>query len=122
MEGFSFDMSHFVELLFAGIASILASSGFWLYIAKLRDRESGSRKLLVGLAHDRIMYLCMKYIRRGWITQDEHENLHTFLYGPYRDIGGNGTAKRLIDEVDKLPIRTPTIEEIKKGESDVTQQ
>lgn len=29
--------------------------------------------MLIGLAHDRIVYLGMSYIDRGWITQDEYE-------------------------------------------------
>ena len=29
--------------------------------------------MLIGLAHDRIIYLGMTYIERGYITQDEYE-------------------------------------------------
>ena len=61
--------------------------------------------MLIGLAHDRIMYLGMGYIERGWITQDEYENLYEYLYKPYEKMGGNGSAKRVMDEVNKLPIR-----------------
>ena len=51
------------------------------------------------------MYLGMGYIERGWITQDEYENLYEYLYKPYEKMGGNGSAKRVMGEVDKLPIR-----------------
>lgn len=61
--------------------------------------------MLVGLAHDRIIFLGMQYIERGWITQDEYENLHEYLYKPYEQMGGNGSAKRIMTEVDTLPIR-----------------
>jgi hypothetical protein len=63
--------------------------------------------MLVGLAHDRIMCLGMKYIDRGWITQDEYENLYEYLYKPYEKMGGNGSAKRVMMEVNKLPIHRP---------------
>lgn len=49
-------------------------------------------QLLVGLAHDRIVYLGMKYIERGYITRDEYENLNDYLYVPYAAAGGNGSA------------------------------
>lgn len=56
------------------------------------------------MAHDRIMYLGMSYIDRGCVTQDEYENLRVYLYEPYERMGGNGSAKRIMQEVDKLPI------------------
>lgn len=82
----------------------MASSGFWMFVSKKAEVSDCNKKLLLGLAHDRIIYLCSKFIERGSITQDEYENLHEFLYKPYTEIGGNGTAKRLMDEVNKLPI------------------
>lgn len=72
-------------------------------------RKSESRdvktEMLIGLAHDRILYLGMQYIERGYITQDEYENLYEYLYKPYEKLGGNGSAKRVMTEVNKLPIR-----------------
>ena len=61
--------------------------------------------MLLGIAHDRIMYLGMKYIERGFITKDEYENLDVYLYSPYKKLGGNGACERVIDEVKRLPIR-----------------
>ena len=31
-------------------------------------------------------------------TQDEYENLRVYLYEPYERMGGNGSAKRIIQE------------------------
>ena len=61
-------------------------------------------QMLVGLAHDRILFLGMSYIERGSITRDEYENLYEYLYRPYQKMGGNGSAKRVMQEVNKLPI------------------
>lgn len=61
--------------------------------------------MLIGLGHDRIVYLGMIYIDRGYITHDEYENLYEYLYKPYEKMGGNGSAKRIMDEVSRLPIR-----------------
>lgn len=88
------------------VCSVVASSGFWAYIQKRRDRNDARTQLLIGLAHDRIIYLGLKYIERGWITQDEYENLNDYLFKPYCKNGGNGSAARVMKEVDKLPIRS----------------
>ena len=53
----------------------------------------------------RFLYGVICYIERGWITQDEYENLNDYLYKPYFKMGGNGAAKRIMQEVDNLPIR-----------------
>lgn len=91
------------------VLAVLGSSGLWAGIFTLLqtkiNKKSASNKMLVGLGHDRIVWLCGKYIERGWITKDEYEDLHDYLYIPYRDMGGNGTAEKLMTEVEKLPVR-----------------
>jgi hypothetical protein len=69
------------------------------------DHKDARTELLIGIAHDRIIFLGMLYIGRGYITQDEYENLHEYLYEPYKKSGGNGSAERIMKEVEKLPIR-----------------
>lgn len=86
------------------LSTLLASAGFWAFITKVLDKRSAKSKMLLGLGHDRIMYLGMKYVERGKITQGEYENLYKYLYEPYKKMGGNGTAERLMREVDKLEI------------------
>lgn len=54
----------------------LTSSGLWALVAKRADKNDVERKMLVGLAHDRIVHLGMVYVTRGYITQDEYENLN----------------------------------------------
>lgn len=94
-----------VERALTIFAAVLASSGFWAWLQKRSERKDVRTRMLVGLGHDRIMYLGMKYIERGYITHDEYENLYEYLYKPYAEIGGNGSAKRIMSEVDKLPIK-----------------
>jgi hypothetical protein len=105
------------ELLISVFSAFLASSGFWLYYERKNKTRDCRDKLLIGLAHDRILYLGMKYIQRGWVTEDEYENLCEFLYTPYIDMGGNGTAKRVMGAVTSLPMRKsnmPLTEEVHK--------
>lgn len=94
-----------LEMIVTIICSVLASSGFWAYVQKKKEAKDVKTKVLIGLGHDRIVFLGMKYIERGWITQDEYENLYDYLYQPYEQLGGNGFAKRIMDEVKKLEIR-----------------
>lgn len=70
-----------------------------------RDKKDAKTRMLLGLGHDRIISLAMEYIGRGWITQDEYEDLNKYLYIPYQEMGGNGTAERIMTEIRKLPIR-----------------
>ena len=85
--------------------AVLTSSGLWALVSKRADKNDAERKMLVGLAHDRITHLGMAYLTRGYITQDEYENLNDYLYQPYEKMGGNGSAKRIMEEVRRLPIK-----------------
>lgn len=98
-------MATWVQLLITALAAVLASSGFWAFIMKRTDKNNAEARMLVGLGHDRIIELGLKYIQRGWITEEEYENLHDYLYKPYEELGGNGSAKKIMTEVNKLPIR-----------------
>lgn len=93
------------EVLLPIVLAVLASNGLWALIGKRRDKNDVERNMLVGLAHDRIIHLGMVYVTRGHITQDEYENLNDYLYQPYEKMGGNGGAKRVMEEVRKLPIK-----------------
>lgn len=93
-----------IDLIITILCSVLASSGFWALMSKLAEKKDVRTQMLIGLGHDRIMYLGMKYIDRGSITQSEYENLHKYLYEPYKKMGGNGSADRVMREVEKLDI------------------
>lgn len=103
------------------LCTLLASTGFWAVITKLLDKRSAKTKMILGLGHDRIMFLGMKYIERGSITQGEYENLYKYLYEPYKKMGGNGSAERLMQEVNKLKI-VPDTYNFRGGTNDDVQQ
>ena len=89
-----------LKLILAVVTAVLASSGFWSYINARKCKDTAERRLLKGLAHDRIIYLANQYLQRGdWITTDEYENLHDYLFVPYADCNGNGTAEKIMLEV-----------------------
>ena len=101
-----------IEIILAIFTSVLMSSGLWAYVMRKADRKDAKTELIIGIGHDRILWLGMKYIERGWITQDEYENLYEYLYEPYLKLGGNGSAKKVISEVEKLPIKSSNLEGI----------
>ena len=92
------------QVLASVLIAILCSTGLWSFIASFRNKHDAKTRLLIGLAHDRIIYLGTSYIERGYITPDEYENLHDYLYVPYAENGGNGSAKRVMESVKQLPM------------------
>lgn len=97
-------MESWIQMVIPVIVAVIASSGFWTFLNKRAEKKDVRTQMLIGLGHDRIMTLGMKYIERGSITADEYENLYEYLYKPYEMMGGNGSAKRVMDEVKKLKI------------------
>lgn len=92
------------SVIIAILSTLIASSGFWALITRLIDRRSAHTKMILGIGHDRLMFLGMKYIEAGRITQGEYENLYKYLYEPYKKLGGNGIVERLMAEVNRLPV------------------
>lgn len=98
-------MEDWVKTLLTVIATVVASNGFWAYLQSKANKKDVRSQMLIGLGHDRIMYLGKQYIARGSLTADEYENLNKYLYEPYIAIGGNGAARHLMEKVQKLPIK-----------------
>lgn len=94
-----------VQTIITIVCSVIASSGFWTWFTRQNDKKDTKTEMLIGLGHDRIMQEGMEYIKRGYITPDEYENLKDYLWKPYSKLGGNGSAERIMKEVDKLEIR-----------------
>lgn len=101
-------LEQLIQIFGTVFASVIGSSAFWAFMQKKNENKDVRSRMLVGLAHDRICYLGMHYVERGSITQDEYENLYDYLYKPYEAMGGNGSAKRIMEEVQHLPIRVPS--------------
>lgn len=98
----------FLEMAVTVVTAVIASSGFWTFLQKRSEKKDVKTRVLIGLAHDRIMVLGAHYIERGFITPDEYENLNDYLYEPYRLMGGNGSAKLMMEKVRKLEVKPMT--------------
>lgn len=98
-------MESWIQMILTVVCSVIASSGFWAWFSQRTQRKDIKTEMLIGLGHDRIVNLGKMYIERGYITLDEYENLYEYLYKPYEKMGGNGSAKRIMDEVKQLRIK-----------------
>ncbi len=98
-------MDNILQIIITVFGAVMASSGFWAFIQKRRESKDVKTRLLVGLARCQIISLCAHYINKGWISEDEYEDLND-LYIPYREAGGNGSAEHAMNEVKKLPLKT----------------
>lgn len=101
-------MHPLIQAVIVSVTSVVASSGFWAYLQKKDSTKTGTTRLLMGLAYDKLTHLGLSYIERGWISKDEYEEYQKYLYEPYRDLGGNGVAERIMQEVSGLPLKSYT--------------
>lgn len=96
------------EVFVAIFCAIFSSVGFWTFVnnvyQNLREKKSAERKALLGLLHEKIAERAATYIERKYITRQEYEDFHTYIYEPYKELGGNGTGQRLKEEIDRLRI------------------
>ena len=87
------------------IATVLAGGGFWTLIQSLINykvaKDSTEKQALKSLLRDAIYKRCEVALRNGSISVKELENIEG-LYDPYKKLGGNGTAKKLVDEVKEM--------------------
>jgi hypothetical protein len=84
---------------------LAGSGGFWVFLKRRFEREDATRKLIMGLAHDKIIYLGLKYLEKGWVNKDEYEDLFKYFWEPYKTMGGDGSAERIVKLVQTLPFR-----------------
>lgn len=97
------------EFITVIVGAIFASGGFWAFITAWYNNRSKKQnalvKLMLGIGHREIVECGKEYIERGYITYDEYEDLIHYLYNPYVELGGNGTAEKIMQEIKKLPMK-----------------
>lgn len=84
--------------------AVVAIVTYFVKIVKGHNSQIKSmKKGMMWIQHDRLLELCKMYLRAKEITVDELENL-TGLYESYKELGGNGTIKKLFEKVQNLPV------------------
>ena len=75
------------------------------YIMKTKDIEQNHMQLIISSYKFRLVQLCKAYIKQGYMTQEQYDQLSEF-YRVYSGLGGNGQAKEYYDLAQELPIRS----------------
>ena len=57
------------------------------------------------ILYDRIKHLAKAYIKRGWISMEEYEDLKRMHKVYHDDLNGNGFLDSIMDDVDRLEKR-----------------
>ena len=99
-------MEPWVQAIVVSLTTVGASSGFWAWLQTRSRTRNATDKLLMVIARERIMTQGMRYIQRGWISNDELDDFDMLLYQPYKALGGNGVAERIYEDVSHLPLRS----------------
>ena len=76
--------------------------------AEIKQLQETVNALIVAdrtILYDRIKHLAKSYIKRGWISVEEYEDLKR-MHNVYHDeLGGNGFLDAIMEEVNKLEKR-----------------
>lgn len=108
-------MNPWVQTIVTVVCSVFASSGLWAFVTtvinnrKKKDdsedeRIKATEKMVRGLAHAKIVEVGKRYLEQNRITLDDLDEFNKYLYYPYSAMGGNGYAKKVAEEVNKLPL------------------
>lgn len=72
-------------------------------INSISDNQKNVCDALIGMAHDKIIYMTDKITERGFITLKERATLDS-IYIPYKKMGGNSHAKAGYEHVIELEV------------------
>lgn len=103
------------SIVVAVITGVFSSGGTGLimFLIQRHDKQkekeeandSAISRAILGLEHDKLLYLTSKFMVRGVITAKEKTNLK-YLYEPYKELGGNGDCETGYEECMKLKVVT----------------
>ena len=100
------------------IYKFIVKKGFeLLYIATLLNKqkcidylfdnkpEMFNTTMIKGLAYNAILSEARFMMDRGYATPEEYRDVYLYLYEPYKTLGGNGAAERVMQELGRLPMK-----------------
>lgn len=99
------------EHLLVIVLAVIASTGFWEFLKFIfqnvifKPKLTPEIRLLRGIGQIEIIFFGTKFLEQGYITTEEYDSLKNEIYAPYLEIGGNGLAKKMMEEIEKLPIK-----------------
>lgn len=108
---------HTLELIVTVVVTVIGSNGLWAFIQSKSTAKSARDRMILGLGHAEIFRVAEKYLHRGGITMSELEDLEKYLFKPYSEMGGNGTAAAVVQKCKELPIISEQEAERRDNES-----
>ena len=103
------DLTKIAEMANPAVTALLGSSGIWMWVKTKSDRNNSEDRLLLAVARSQLVEQGREYLKRGYITMDEYEEYED-NYKLYSDLGGNGLARRIFEQVDDLPMMPNSID------------
>lgn len=103
------DLTKIAEVANPAVTALLGSSGIWVWAKTRVERNSSEDKLLLAVARSQLIEQGREYLKRGYITMDEYEEYED-NYKLYSNLGGNGLARRIFEQVDDLPMMPKDID------------
>lgn len=97
------DMTRIFDMANPLITTVLSGPGIWAWAKTRTDRNKSEDRLLLHVAKSQLVTQGREYLKRGYITMDEYEEYET-EYRVYSNLGGNGLARRVFEQVDELPM------------------
>ena len=74
------------------------------YIREVDVNENNRINLIIASYRFRLVQLCQIYLRQGYMTSEQYEQLSEF-FKVYSGLGGNGQAKQYYDKAMELPVK-----------------
>lgn len=95
-----------LQTLVTIVVALIGSSGVWGIFTMLIQKRNATTILLLRVAQHVLVMECHRLLEQGYMTSDEYKNITRGLYEPYKRLGGNGLAEKMLNDIAKLPIRS----------------
>lgn len=102
---------YWVQEVLATISGAVA----WLgrKVHRWKQEQDLVKQGVLAILHDRLYQACQYYLRKGYCSIDDRDNLE-YMFRPYRALGGNGTGEELYNRCLALPYEPEREEEDEK--------
>jgi len=98
-------LEYWIHFVLASISSFLT----YLFLKlnkkfkQFQEREKATENGVQALLRNEIIKTYNHYSERGFMPIHERDNIN-HLYTQYKNLGGNGTVPKLIEELEELPV------------------
>ena len=98
-------LEYWLHFLLASLSSFLTYMVLNLKkkFKQFQEREKATENGVQALLRNEIIKTYNHYSERGFMPIHERDNIN-HLYTQYKNLGGNGTVPKLIEELEELPV------------------